>query len=484
MITNTPNLIKIEPEMFNILKKLNDKGCQCLLIGGSVRDAILGIEPKDIDMEVYKISYEELQLFLSPYGRVDLVGKKFGVIVFTPFMFEGMKWNGIKYDFSIPRKENKVGVGHTGFEITFDLDMTIQEAAERRDFTFNALAYDPISEQLYDYFGGVEDLNNGIIRHTSDKFKEDYLRVLRGMQFQARFGFVVHPDTIAIMKEMLKRPEPWSNDFAFGLKYEFEHLAKERVYEEWLKWAEKGKHHHLIFKFMRDTGLIEYYPILNELKYTPQDKIYHPEGDVEIHTELCLAHMDKIINTENITGKEKVISIMSILLHDIAKPATTEEQMKNGRMTITSNGHEEMGGVMAKEFLSSIGFNDDLILPISNIIANHLAGVNISAISAPSGQIKAVKKLSRRLFPANITQLLRVMDATGSQQIFEISMNLDVTDKQYEYLLMGRHLIEFGLKPSKGFGDILKASQEAQENGEFSDIDGAKEWLKTYLQNN
>lgn len=468
-------LIQIEPVVFNILQELDRKGHQCLVIGGAVRDAILGLEPKDIDIEVYKISYEDLMRFLSWHGKVDLVGKKFGVIVFHPNGSE------MKYDFSVPRKENKAGTGHKGFDVMFDIDMTIKEAAERRDFTFNALAYDVINGQLYDYYGGVQDLENKTIRHTSGKFNEDYLRILRAMQFQARFGFEIHPDTISVMKEMLQ-----SNT------EEFFELSVERVYEEWKKWAEKGVRHDLIFKFMRDTGLIEYYPDLKMLKYTPQDKIYHPEGDVEIHTELCLAYLDKITG---IDATDKTIVVMATLLHDIAKPQTTEEQMKNGRMTITSNGHEAMGGVVAKKFLSGIGFSDDLIHPICNIIANHLAGVNISAITSTAGQVKAVKKLSRRLFPATIKQLLCVMAAdtngrggteykapAGGNEIIEIAMNLKVTEKQYEYVLMGRHLIEAGLKPGTDFKIILNASYTAQENGEFSDVDGAKKWLAEFLK--
>jgi tRNA nucleotidyltransferase (CCA-adding enzyme) len=456
----------------------------------------MGIEPKDIDIEVYKISYEALMTTLSHYGRVDLVGKKFGVIAFHPFGSE------MKYDFSVPRKENKFGTGHKGFEITFDLDMTIKDAAERRDFTFNALAYDPITDQLYDYYGGVEDLKNKIIRHTSDKFSEDYLRILRAMQFQARFDFEIHPDTIDVMKVMLQNSD------------EFFELSVERVYVEWKKWAEKGIRHDLIFKFMRDTGLIECYPELKALKETPQDAIYHPEGDVEIHTELCLAHLDKLIDetinrprrtpsvaefTPAIVGNEKIVLVMATLLHDIAKPATTKEEMKNGRMTITSNGHEAMGGVMARKFLSEkLGFSDELIFPICNIVANHLAGVNIKAIESPAGQVKAVKKLSRRLYPATIKQLLCVMEAdtngrgksgyqvvTGGSEIYQIAEHsLDIIDKRYEYVLMGRHLIEAGLTPSPDFKKILQKSYEAQENGEFSDVEGAKKWLNEFLKNN
>lgn len=471
------NLIKLNTDIQSIIQKLNDKGHQCLVMGGAVRDAILGIEPKDIDIEVYGISYEKLIDFLSDYGKVDLVGQKFGVIIFNP------SYSNIKYDFSIPRTENKLGVGHKGFDIKIDSNLTIKEAAIRRDFTMNSIAFDPIENKLYDFFGGVEDIKNKVIRHASDKFIEDYLRILRAMQFQARFGFSIHKDTILLIQEMLK-----SSD-------EFNTLAKERLFEEWAKWAEKGTHHNLIFKFMRDTGLIEYYPLLKSLKETPQDTIYHPEGDVEIHTELCLAHMDKVIERENITGSEKIVLVMSILLHDIAKPQTTKEELKRGRMTITSNGHEEQGKEVASEFLESIGFYPKLIEPIGNIIAVHLSGVHISQITKTAGKHKFVKKLSRKLSPANVKQLIYIMEADtngrgyseyiepiGAKDILEIAEELSITEKEYNYLLMGRHLIEAGLKPSIEFGNILRKSYEAQENGEFSDIEGAKHWLSAQIK--
>ena len=301
-------LITVEPVVLDVLSKLDKNGSKALIVGGAVRDALQGFDPKDIDIEVYNISYSDLSSFLSKYGTVNLVGKNFGVVKFNP------KGGSMEYDFSVPRRENKVGIGHKDFEVTFDESMTIKDAALRRDFTFNALAYDPITNEVYDYFGGVNDLNNKIIRHTSDKFQEDALRILRAMQFQARFDFTIAPETIEAMKEMLE-----TDDFAA--------LPKERVFEEWRKWAEKGKRHDLIFKFLRDTDLINYYPELKLLKETPQDKIWHPEGDVEVHTTLCLKRLDEIIKEQDIHGDEKLVLVMSVLFHDIAKPPTTEESL-------------------------------------------------------------------------------------------------------------------------------------------------------------
>lgn len=479
---NIKNNLVLPSSMTRLLTELNKLGHTTLLIGGCVRDAYLGIKPKDIDIEVYGINYEKLEQFLSAYGRVDIVGKTFGVIVFTHYE------SSMRYDFSIPRKENKLGIGHTGFDITLDANLTVKEAAERRDFTMNALAYDPITDELHDYYGGVGDLENKIIRHTSDKFEDDFLRILRLMQFQSRFDFDIHYTTLYKIQKMLSYKDSHIETNEFNL------LSKERVFEEWMKWAEKGINHSRIFKFMRDTHLINYYPELKALKETPQDEIWHPEGDVEIHTTLCLKEIDRIIKENNITGREKVILVLAVLFHDIAKPPTTEKKEKRGRMCITSEGHEEMGGVMTKDILSRMGFHEEIIEPICTLIANHLAGVHLSNIAVNRGKVKFVKKLSRKLHPATIQQLLYVMDAdtngrggtehkepSGAKEMAEIANQVHVTTKQYEYILMGRHLIEAGLKPSPEFGVILGKANEAQENGEFNDIDGGKKWLSDYL---
>jgi tRNA nucleotidyltransferase (CCA-adding enzyme) len=186
--------------------------------------------------------------------------------------------------------------------------------------------------------------------------------------------------------------------------------------------------------------------------------------------------------------------VISVLLHDIAKPPTTKEEMKRGRMCITSNGHEEMGGAMSRDILSNLGFNEEFIDPVSKLIASHLAGVHLESIKVNSGKVKFVKKLSRKLHPATIQQLLYVMDAdtngrggeqhrepSGATDMIEIASKVKVVEKQYEYILMGRHLIEAGLKPSPEFGVILGYANEAQENGEFNDVEGGKKWLADYL---
>jgi tRNA nucleotidyltransferase (CCA-adding enzyme) len=471
-----PDLIHIPNEIKPALDFLNSYNHTPLFIGGCVRDAFIGLNPKDIDIEVYNIDYAKLNEILSLYGKTNLVGKQFGIIKFKPHRGK------MEYDFSIPRKENKIGIEHTDFEVFFDPTMTPQEAALRRDFTFNALAYDPFTCKIHDYFNGLTDLQNKTIRHTSDKFSEDALRILRAMQFQARLDFDIAPETYSLMKSMIQN----TNDF--------QQLSIERISEEWMKWATKGNDHTKIFEFIQKSGLSQVYPELNALTTTVQDHIYHPEGSVAKHTELCLSIIDQLVKENKITGDEKALLVLSVLLHDVGKPDTTEAKEKKGRLTITSEGHEQVGEQIASAFLEKIGIKKEIIGKCERLIANHLAHINYSSVPEKS-KFKFVRNLAKRIHPATIQELYYIVTADHKgrlvkdavnfpdeiKQILELSKEIDVADKKPEYLLMGRHLIDAGLKPSIMFKHILKAAENAQDEQLFSDIEGALLWLKYYL---
>ena len=319
--------IEMSPKVLSILSQLNANGSKALAVGGSVRDAIKGENPKDIDIEVYNIDYDSLSALLKQHGRVDLVGKKFGIIKFTE------PGTGDTYDFSIPRRDNKIGIGHRGFKTTFDPTITPKDAAARRDFTVNALAYDPLEGVVHDYFGGVQDLNNGVLRATSEAFAEDPLRVLRGMQFAARFDMKLDPETAKMCQRMITdyqelRPqmiEHYLNGGRDEMMQEYllerdERIAEvcakdgisledaqkripnevnkkfpvdpekmfakdihksmsiERINEEWMKLATKGKYPGNGLEFLKDSGWLQFYPDLAAMQNVPQDPEWHPEG--------------------------------------------------------------------------------------------------------------------------------------------------------------------------------------------------------------
>src|SRR5262245_14782353 len=181
-------LHSLPTELLQILKESPELQ-QAYLVGGCVRDALLAMPVKDLDVEVFGTSYQQLADVLARWGKTDLVGQSFGVIKLTVEP-------GRTFDFTIPRRDSKVAPGHRGFEITFDANISPQEAAARRDFTINALMFDPHQDRILDFFGGKADLQNRVLRHTSPAFSEDPLRVLRGMQLAARFDLKAADETI------------------------------------------------------------------------------------------------------------------------------------------------------------------------------------------------------------------------------------------------------------------------------------------------
>ena len=237
-----------------ILQTIEQAGGRCLKVGGCVRDALLGVESKDVDVEVYGLPYDELVGVLKQFGRVFTVGKSFGVIKLTHA--------GEDYDFSLPRRDNKVGEGHRGFVAEADHTLSPVEAALRRDFTINAMG-EGLDGKLVDPYNGKADLEAKVLRATSEHFAEDPLRVLRGMQFAARFEMTVESETASMCQ---------------SLANEFHTIAAERIWGEFEKLCLKGQKPSMAIQFLIDTGWIELFPLLNAMKDSPQDPVWHPEG--------------------------------------------------------------------------------------------------------------------------------------------------------------------------------------------------------------
>ena len=228
-------------------------GARAWLVGGAVRDSILGRECKDADIEVFGLSPEDLRRTIGSRYSFDECGVSFGVL----------KLKGIPIDVSLPRRESKCAPGHKGFSVDSDPFLSIEEAASRRDFTINAIYRDPLDGSIEDPFGGEGDLKRRMLRHVSPKFSEDPLRVLRGMQFVARFNLSPAPETIALCRSI-------------GM----EDLPCERIMEEWSKLILKGARISSGLQFLRATQWTRYFPELDRLIGCRQDPQWHPEGDV------------------------------------------------------------------------------------------------------------------------------------------------------------------------------------------------------------
>lgn len=226
-----PIKIELTENTHKLLKALKDAGYKAYIVGGTVRDALTGEPVKDVDIEVYGAEPDSLTATLKAFTKhVDEVGQQFGVLK--------VQLSSEEFDVSLPRKENRTGASHTSFEVETDKDMTIAEASARRDFTVNALLYDPELEHVVDPQSGMDDWESRTLKHVSDAFDEDPLRVLRGAQMAARFNMELHPETV-------KKAET--------LAGEFPNLAKERVQIEFQKLFTKSFHPEKGFKVLKDT---------------------------------------------------------------------------------------------------------------------------------------------------------------------------------------------------------------------------------------
>ena len=438
---------------------------RAFLVGGCVRDALLGLAVKDFDLEVFGVSYERLANALSRWGRVDYVGQSFGVVKLTT-------GSGLAYDFSIPRRDRKVAQGHKGFEVEFDEDITPQEAASRRDFTINALMFDPRCGEVLDFFGGQTDLRERVLRHTSGAFVEDPLRVLRGMQFASRFSLSAAPETIALCRSIMA---------SFG------ELAVERVGDEWFKWAAKSAVPSVGLRFLADTEWLEHFPEIAALRGTPQDPEWHPEGDVFTHTGHCCDALAKLPQWQVADEASRIAWMLAVLAHDFGKPAATHEALRDGRMRIVSPGHEQGGVGPALKFLERIHAPHAIRDRVPPLVANHLA--HMQPVTD-----RGVRRLAKRLEPETIAGLCVIVTADhngrppkppcvpeGVKALMAKAEELRVQDSAPKPILQGRHLITAGMRPGKEFKAILHEAFEAQLEGQFGDLVGAEAWLRSRL---
>ncbi len=222
----------IPQKLLKIADDIRSAGGRAFLVGGFARDSLLGFkgEIRDFDIEVYSISQEKLLEILSRHGKPNLIGKSFGVI--------HLSRQGIHYDFSFPRTESKTGIGHRAFDVQTDPNLSFEEAARRRDFTINAMGMELPNLELVDVYNGRKDLENGILRHVSEAFAEDSLRVLRGVQFAARFKLRAAKETIELCRTL-----------------SLSDLSRERIEEEFRKWLLKGAVPSFGLDFFCEVGL-------------------------------------------------------------------------------------------------------------------------------------------------------------------------------------------------------------------------------------
>ena len=456
------------PEVVTVAELVREAGGRALLVGGCVRDELCGGHPKDYDIECFGISADDLQTALRKKFELDLVGLSFGVI----------KLHHCDIDVALPRRETKLGLGHRAFGMEYDPNLSIDEASARRDFTVNAIYRDPLTGEVLDPWNGREDLRRKILRHVSDHFREDPLRVLRGMQFVARFDLEPAPETIEVCRGMTP-----------------EGLPPERLFEEWAKLLTKGVKISKGLEFLRAVGWTRYYPELERLIGCRQDPEWHPEGDVWNHTLCCLDAFarergEKVEKVERVEGVgrverdgEELIVGLAVLCHDFGKPATTA--FDPVRKRIRSLGHDEAGVEPTLSFLRRLTNEERLLKEVPPLVRLHMRPF---AMWKDKSSDNAIRRLAAQV--VRIDRLVRVAAADDAGRppfpsepeplrwLLEQAERLRIADSAPKPIVMGRHLIDLGMKPGADFGRILKACFEAQLDGKFFDLEQGLEFVK------
>ncbi len=404
-----------------------ERGGRTFYVGGFVRDKILGIENKDMDIEVHGIQPAVLREMLSEVGEPLSYGSSFGVY----------SLRGYDIDIAMPRKEHATGKGHRDFEVFVDPFIGTAEAARRRDFTMNAVMEDVLTGELVDPFGGKQDLEKGIIRHIdSDTFVEDPLRVLRGAQFASRFGFNIADETSDLFRSM-----------------DLSALSRERVEDELKKALLKGKKPSVFFEVLRSAdGLDVWFPEVKALIGIEQDPKFHPEGDVWTHT---MEVLDRAARYRYKTKNPYAFMLLA-LTHDFGKAVTTE--VVNGR--IHAYDHETEGLPAIETFLRRITNESEVISYVLNMVPLHMKP---NVVAASKSAVKVTNRMfDRAAAPEDLIYFAMsdkpVMSGdnpfTGDPEfLFErYELYEEMMSRPY---VTGNDLIEKGLEPGEYFSDVL-----------------------------
>ncbi len=430
-----------------IIGKLQKEGHVAYLAGGCVRDMLRGEIPKDYDIATSALPEQITTIF----SKTREVGVHFGVVIV-------IKENQA-FDVATFRNDGSYKDGRHPEEVTFS---TPEEDTARRDFTINGIFFDPISQKYIDFVNGRSDIEKKVVRAIGDpdlRFQEDHLRLLRAVRFAARFNYEIEEKTWKSIKLN-----------ASGISK----ISKERVRDELTKIL-LNENRVLGFDLLVDSGLMEHIiPEILQLKGCEQPPQFHPEGDVFVHTRLMLSLLK---------DNPSIELVLSVLLHDIGKPATYSFDEAADR--IRFNGHDKLGGEMSNQILRDLKFSNSIIEDVVQMVANHMTFKDVQKMR----QSKLKRFISRSTF-SDEKELHRV-DCLGSWGGLD---NYDfLNEKMIEFanepiipapLLTGNDLIEFGWAPGPNLGETLNSVQDLQLEGTLNSKEEALEWVKANRSKN
>jgi tRNA nucleotidyltransferase (CCA-adding enzyme) len=443
-----------------IAEAVGARGGRALVVGGWVRDRLLGHESKDMDVEVFGIPAAELPALLSPFGNVEPVGQSFPVYKIGTI------------DIGLPRRESKSGRGHKGFIVAGDPSMSIEEAARRRDFTINAISWDPLSDEYIDPFHGRDDLGRKVLQVVDrETFADDSLRVFRALQFAARFELTLAEETRALCRSI-----------------RLDDLPPERVWGEIEKLLLLAARPSIGFQLALELGVVDrLFPELKALVGCEQEPEWHPEGDVWVHTLMVIDQARTLI--DDLDRADRITVMLAAVTHDFGKPKTTA--FMDGR--IRSLNHEEEGVEPAAAFLDRLNIHSidgkDVRRQVLGLTAHHLKPGMLFKVRHELTD-GAFRRLAQKV---DLELLARVAksDCLGRTGRFDCSAmdwfltrarELGVDRSPPKPLLLGRHLLELGMPPGPKMGELLRQVYEKQLDGDITTAESAIEYARRELK--
>lgn len=409
-----PFQLDLPPKTMKVINTITDAGGQPLVVGGSVRDGYYDAIPKDFDIEVHKMDIDTLVRTLRSNGyHVDEVGKQFGVLK--------IRAGEDELDISVPREDSLTGAGHRDFDVTVDENMGVYQAAQRRDFTLNALMYDPHTHVVIDPTGGVQDLKNNTLRHVSDAFAEDPLRPLRAFQFVGRFGLDLAPETAQVSQDISDK---------------YDELPVERVQGEWEKFYLKAKHPEKALQALKDMGWDRKTPGASKIVTEESGRIYDLTKELPV---------------------EDRVAVRSAML---SSHMTPEEASEFRRHTIIGESIARKARVLND---TSIDTTDEYAIRT---------------------EARVLGKRGLAIEHWHLLQQASSTPHPHAEAISEFAKRDGIYQSAPETLIMGRDLLALfpDRQPGRWVGEIVAKATEAQDRGVFSNHAGGLEWVKSELQ--
>ena len=450
----------VPPVVLDIARTVRDAGGRALVVGGWVRDRLLHRTSKDVDVEVFGLTAETLRALLARFGSVNTVGESF-----TVYKVQDI-------DVAIPRRDSKTGRGHRGFTVEGDPHMSVEDAARRRDFTINAIAFDPLSGAFVDPHGGMRDLEHRLLRAVdAGTFGDDSLRVLRAVQFAARFDLALDPATAGLCRRIA-----------------LDDLPAERIWGEIEKLLLQAARPSRGLQLALDLGVPDrMFPELRALAGCPQEPEWHPEGDVWVHTLMVVDEARQRI--DDLGHPQQVAIMLGALCHDLGKPATTA--IIDGR--IRSLEHEQAGLEPARALLDRLGVHSlggyDVRRQVLGIVAHHLSPLAFfkSATRVGDGAFRRLAakvdlELLARVAESDCRGRTGDFDCSGVTWFLQRARELGVEHAAPPPLLLGRHLLGLGVPPGPRMGTILRQVYERQLDGRVTSIEEGLEAARELLQ--